>query len=568
MFNRYIAVLAVLFLILKIEAQPVNLHWAKPTGGLSSDAGFSIATDKAGNVYTAGNFRDKVDFDPGPGVFMLRSKGDDDIFISKFDGTGNFVWAKQIGGTDYDNGSSITIDDAGNIYMAGFFQGTCDVDPGPNVVSLSSNGSNDVFVCKLNPAGNLVWARQFGGPSSDMCLSVSLDSTKNIYIGGYFIGAVDFDPGPGSFNLSSHGAQDIFVSKFDNDGNFLWTAAMGGPLSDMCNAIAADKTGNCFITGSFMSTADFDPGSAAYNLTSSGLLDAFAAKLDNNGRLLWAGQMGSPSQDEQGYAIAADAAGNAYLAGNFNDSADFDPGPGVFDLVSNGSSDIFVVKLDNYGNLAWAKQMGGSSEDAAYTLAVDTLMNVYTAGSFGTTADFDPGNGNFNITATGMYDIFISKLNASGNFVWAEKIGGDSLENALAMTVDKSGNIYATGYFTSKCDFDPGIGTYTLSSAGRYDIFTVKLGPGVTGVNENEPVISGQSVFPNPTTGIVNVVMRNKTEQLKLTVMDVTGQTVLEKSNLSGSQFTLDLSALAEGIYFLEMRQGQQSSQVKIVKTH
>ncbi|MGZ4037843.1 MAG: SBBP repeat-containing protein, partial [Bacteroidia bacterium] len=177
------------------RAQTLNLHWAKQIGSTSSDAGFSITTDKPGNVYTAGNFRGHVDLDPGNGTFMVHSFGSDDMFITKLDATGNFVWAKQLGGPDYDNGSAITIDTYGNIYIAGFFQGTSDLDPGPGIFNLSSNGSNDVFIAKLNPSGNFIWAKQVGGASSDMCLSVATDSLGNVYAGGYFIGAVDFDPG-------------------------------------------------------------------------------------------------------------------------------------------------------------------------------------------------------------------------------------------------------------------------------------------------------------------------------------------------------------------------------------
>jgi hypothetical protein len=384
------------------------------------------------------------------------------------------IWAKAIGGTETDQGSSIAVDASGNVYTTGSYEGTVDFDPGAGTFNLTAAVNGGIFVSKLDAAGNFVWAKAMGGTGIEVGYSITIDASGNILTTGNFNGTADFDPGAGTFNLTSAAASnDIFISKLDATGNFVWAKAMGGANTDIGRSIATDAWGYVYTTGMFVNTVDFDPGAGTFNLTSAGIADIFVSKLDAAGNFVWAKAMGGTGFDI-GYSIALDASGNVYTTGKFESTADFDPGVGTFNLTSAGVEDIFISKLDAAGNFVWAKSMGGTSYDHGYSIALDASGNVYTTGIFGDTIDFDPGVGTFNLTAAGQLDIFISKLDAAGNFVWVKAMGGANTDIGRSITVDASGNVYTTGEFGGTVDFDPGAGTFNLNS-GDGRIFISKL---------------------------------------------------------------------------------------------
>ena len=178
------------------------------------------------------------------------------------------------------------------------------------------------------------------------------------------------------------------------------------------------------------------------------------------------------------FCVTSDSYGNVYTIGMFNDTVDFDPGIGVFQLASNGLTDIYVQKLDPQGNLIWVKQMGGAFADYGYSIVTDDLGNVYTTGNFHDSVDFDPGSGSDILVANGDIteeDIFIQKLDANGNLVWVKQIGGLFRDSGNSIDIDELGNIYIAGLFSDQVDFDPGIATNTVNSNGDTDIFILKL---------------------------------------------------------------------------------------------
>jgi len=473
------------FLTGAAHSQDLSLAWAKRMGGSSSEGGWSIALDAAGNVYTTGSFSGTVDFDPGVGVYNLvsASAGNDDIFVSKLDAAGNFVWAKRMGGSDSDYGISIAIDATGNVLTMGIFKGQTDFDPGPGVFNLipTNSSSYSTFVSKLDADGNFVWAKGIGTDQSGVSTivgSITLDPSGNVYITRYFYASTDFDPGPGIFSLTSAGSYDIFVSKLDPAGNFLWAKRIGGTDADYATAIVIEAGGGVYVTGIFSGTADFDPGPGVFNLISVGDADIFVCKLNASGNFVWAKRMGG-TESVSSDALTRDAANNVYLTGFFSGTVDFDPGPGVFNLTTanTGTGEIFVSKLDPAGNFLWAKKIGGSTDSRGQSIALDVAGNVYTTGYFSGTADFDPGPGFFNLVSAGSGDNFVCKLDASGNFIWAKSMGGTGSESGYDLTLDVAGNVYTTGYFSGTADFDPEPGAFNLVSAGSSDIFVVKLSP-------------------------------------------------------------------------------------------
>lgn len=369
------------------------------------------------------------------------------------------------------------VDPSGNVYTTGYFDGTIDFDPGPGTYNLTTAGSYDIYIVKLDASGNLVWARSIGGMYSDLGLSIAIDASGNVYTTGSFVGTVDFDPGSGVFNMTSAVADDIFVSKLDAMGNFVWAKSIAGAAGlDYGFDIAVSAAGNVYTTGTFRGPADFDPGNDTFYLNSSAANDIFVSKLDASGNFIWAKGIGGPgATEDRGIAITLDAAENVYTTGYFQGTVDFDPGVGIANMTSAGNKDIFYSKLDAAGNFVWAKRTGGTGNDASYGLAIDIAGNVYATGQYEGTVDFDPGAGTANLTSSGSWDIYVHKLDASGNYIWAKSMGGTSDECGNALDVDAAGNVYVTGYFRGTSDFDPGSGVYNLVSAGSRELFIAKL---------------------------------------------------------------------------------------------
>jgi len=326
-----------------------------------------------------------------------------------------------------------------------------------------------------NPTFQL--AEHIGSSNNDVCKSIVTDNFGNVYMTGQFLGTVDFDPGPDTFNLSSPATSGIFISKFDNGGNLIWAKSIAGSYSDNSGmSIALDANGNVYTTGIFSIGADFDPGPNTF-IMNTAYVGAFILKLDPSGNFIWAKSV----NDARGVKIAVDASGNVFTTGYFHGGPDFDPGPAAFPMVSQGSAngynpiDIFILKLNASGNFVWAKRIGGNAEDAAYSMAIDESGNIYTTGVFRTTCDFDPGESIFNLTAAGYGDVFILKLNAEGNFLWVKQFGGVTEDYCFSMVLDAQANIYTTGWFSGNVDFDPGAQSFYLNSPGAYNTFISKL---------------------------------------------------------------------------------------------
>jgi hypothetical protein len=387
-----------------------------------------------------------------------------------------FQWAGKMGSNMQDEGHGIAVDTLGNVYTTGFFETTCDFDPGPGVFNMVSLGDKDIFISKLNSSGNLVWAKRIGKNGGDFSNSIAVDDSGNVYITGSFTGsAVDFDPGPGTYPMSTAGSYDIYILKLDAAGNFAWAKQFGAAAPDNGNSITIDKAGYIYATGSFSSACDFDPGAGVHMLAPQG---AFVLKLDAGGNFKWAENIG---EHAGAISMKTDQHGNAYITGTFGLTSDFDPGASAYSLTPFGGVDIFVSKLDSSGNFIWAKQMGGTGDETANDIAVDTTGNVYLTGKFQLTCDFDPGAASYPLTSisAAYWDIFTEKLDVNGDFLWAFRIGGTSTgqgDVGFGIQVDDSANVYTTGNFVgNNIDFDPGPSSFPLYSGNNQCIFIQKL---------------------------------------------------------------------------------------------
>ncbi|MCK4311168.1 MAG: SBBP repeat-containing protein [Candidatus Cloacimonetes bacterium] len=467
--KRTFILLGLLLITVYTFAQAPDWQWATQAGGGDLDFGSGITIDDAGNSYVTGRFEGTATF----GSYSLTSSGEYDIFVAKMDAIGNWQWATKAGGTGWDGGCGITIDDTGNSYVTGYFFGTATFGS----YSLTSSGDSDIFVAKIDADGNWQWATKAGGTGSDVGFVITIDDAGNSYVTGFFSDTATF----GSYSLTSSGGEDIFVAKIDADGNWQWATKAGGTNADFGYGITIDDAGNSYVTGFFSDTATF----GFYSLNSSGGDDIFVAKMDAVGNWQWVTQAGGIVMD-YGWGITIDDAGNSYVTGFFSDTATF----GSYTLTSCGDSDIFVAKIDADGNWQRATQAGGISYDKGYGITIDDAGNSYVTGYFRDTATF----GSYSLTSCGDSDIFVAKIDADGNWQWATQAGGTDWDYGRAITIDDAGNSYVTGMFEGTATF----GSYSLTSSGWFDIFVTKLNSSVFAENEISPIINSLSNYPNP----------------------------------------------------------------------
>jgi len=582
------------------SAQP-GLVLAKNMGGTNTDRGYSIAVDASGNVYTTGYFAGTADFNPDPAIsYTLTSAGGYDIFVSKLNSSGNFVWAKTMGGTSGDYGLDIVVGASGNVYTTGFFGGTADFNPDPAIsYTLTSAGGDDIFVSKLDASGAFVWAKNMGGVSGDIAYSIALDGSGNVYTTGIFQSTADFNPDPAiSYTLTSAGLEDIFVSKLNSSGNFVWVKNMGGTSLDYCKSIALDASGNIYTTGYFDGTADFDPDPAiSYTLTSAGGTDIFVSKLDASGTFVWAKRMGGTSADYC-QSIALDGAGNVYTTGYFQGTVDFDPGAGTSNLVSAGGYDIFVSELDASGNFLCAGSMGGTSTDVGLSIALDGSGNAYTTGFFGGTADFDPCTGISNLTSAGSDDIFVAKYTGCNCGIvlpiellsftaTAEENGDDRKVRCNWSTASETSNDYfaiqrsVDGVNFEQVGTVQGTGNSTATlhyvfydehpflGLSYYRLKQVDYNRQYSYSNIEAVYFGGVEIvnlYPNPANSLINIETSAKTP-FEINIMNVYGEIILKQQTV-GSQYTIDVSKFESGIYFIQAVSQGKTYNHKIIITH
>ncbi|HNR19974.1 MAG TPA: T9SS type A sorting domain-containing protein [Bacteroidia bacterium] len=392
-------------------------------------------------------------------------------------------WARQIGGTGNDLGTSLTIDAQGYIYLSGLFSDTVDLDPGNNTFNTFSVDATDGFVSKLDSMGNLIWTKVIAGTGNQTISAISLDNLGNVIVTGYFEDDVDFNPGTGTAILNSFGNNDIFILKLNpTTGGFVWVKQIGGSGNEATRiAVKTDPQGKIYFCGYFEQTVDFDTGTGIFNLTSAGGYDGFVCQLDSSGNLGWVKQFAGSGIYQYPLSLAIDNTGSIYITGSFNGDLDLDPGIGNH-LVSATTTaildgDIFICKLDNIGNFLWGASFGSPGTEQPNNILIDNFGAVILSGIFTNTIDFDFGLGIASLTSFGSNDVFLLRLDASGAFLWVRQFGGVASDVGGGLEIDASGNIYLAGAFKDYADFDPGASVYGMSTqlSYLYNTFLCKL---------------------------------------------------------------------------------------------
>jgi hypothetical protein len=472
-----------LFSICTLHVSAQHLMWAKTLGALRpNDVAYAVASDNHGNVITTGTFQDTADLDPSKGQQWFIAQGQEDVFITKLDSNGLYLWSKQIGGVQGDFGYAITTDANDNIYVAGSFSNRCDFNVGGTSYNIMSQGFSDAFVAKYNANGTLLWVKSFGGISAEEVFAIALKPNGNILLGGYFMGFCDFDPGASSHILNPIGVQDAFVNELDSNGNFIQAFAVSGALKECIYGICSDYRNNIFISGYFEGSADFDPSNTIYNLSSAGGSfdkDFFLAKYTPNGTLLWAKNGGGIFAD-MAFGLCVDHKQNVLTTGWFETQADFDPSNATYSVntyAGTNDRDAFIWKLDSTGTFKWVAPLGGTDIQTGYGIACDPQNNIYTAGFNKDSMDIDPSANKTMIVSKGDFDIYVHSLDENGNVRWGFDIGGPTDDGANALCLDINDNVLVVGGTSDTTDFDPNTSdTFNIQTQYLYDAFIAKYG--------------------------------------------------------------------------------------------
>lgn len=490
---KYVMMLMALLTNNEMYAQNLNTVWARSFSGLNQEVGKCITTDRHSNIYTAGYFTGTIDLDPGAGVYNVNTNGLQDVFISKLNSSGNLIWAKRIGGIGNDMIYSMALDTSGSIYISGYFHNSMDADPGPGTFYLNSTSSysQDIFIIKLDTNASLLWAKSIGGNGyydslgnsyDAICSSYSIatDKQANVYFTGSYLGTIDFDPGIGVHWSSSLSVPNIFISKLDATGNLLWVKTMGeNKQGDEAYSVVTDTNGNCYINGVFADTLDIDPGPSVYQISSLAYNAAFIVKLNYNGEFCWVQTLSgtNPNDRATAFSLSLDHLNNVYCTGIFKGECEYGNSLMSGNLISQGNYDVFLMKIDSYGTLQWAKSFGGSNADYCYSLHTDFNSGIFLGGSFKGSMDADPATPVYNLVSysPNSSDLFISAFSSTGDLIGACSMGGSGNDLVNAIFVDSMNQVVVAGYYSNTVDFDSGLAVNNLTAIGGVDAFVLKL---------------------------------------------------------------------------------------------
>lgn len=537
--------------ILSLKGQ--TWQWAFQGGGGSSDVGQGIAIDSKDNVLVVADYMGNINY----GGQFLTGVPFSNCLVAKHDATGNLLWVSR---AEYVNSKGISVDRLGNSYITGncgfsTFFGTT------NSITATQQGNGDAFIAKYDSSGNVLWVKTWGyAYSVDIANTIKTDQFGNSYIAGqsnYF-----------NHNIGDE-SSNYFISKYDTQGNLLWTKTPNWQGSAAPNNLDIDAAGNCYITGVFRDTAFFDnitllaPTCFQCNYKNH----IFIVKYDKNGNVLWAKREGTDY--DEGHGISLDKKGNFYLTGSHSNPSTF----GLTTLNGSGTGGMFIAKYDTSGNIIWA-QHGGASLGTA--VKSDSSENCFVTGGFKGSAIF--GSGANAVTLTSIKtngDFFVAIYDKYGNLKWAVVPGGSNWDGneSTAINIDTQNNCFITGGFSQTTIFGNTTLNAPYATNGYADIFVAKIKEAtITNITETaiSPSVGELVIFPNPTIDIFSVsyITTEETGNIEVNVRNVLGQVVFKErqNNFNGKYYrTLDFGNKAKGIYFIEIVCGKSCLGKKIV---
>ena len=447
---RHIPIVCLLTISALLESSSLNavpVHdWSERFGGSNVNTAYDVAVDGSGNAVIVGTFAGTMNL----GGAALTSAGSYDIFLAKFDANGVHQWSQRFGGSGLDGARAVSMDDAGNITITGYFRAPVSFGGAP----LAGRGGLDIFVARFDGAGLHQWSQWYGSSGNDEGQDIVVDASGNVIVTGQYGGAINFSGGAGT---PGFGSLDVFVLKLDGAGAYQWSKGMGGLNPDAGYGVAVDASHNVFLTGTFNGTVDFGGGP----LISAGSSDVFVVKYDENGVHQWSTRLGGPAAD-MGQGIGVDATGSVVVTG-----------------VYDGA---FLAKYDMDGVPQWSRSFNGSDMVQGLDLDVSAAGTIAITGNLRGTTNF----GGEALASAGDDDIFLAVYEATGAHRWSERFGNTGDDWGYGCEFDPSGNLMSTESFSASIDFGGG----ALVSAGLSDVYLVKFDDPIDVADTTPPVIT------------------------------------------------------------------------------
>jgi hypothetical protein len=523
-----------------------SVQWVKQIGV----KGYCLKTDEDANFYITGSFENTVVFDD----VSITSRGQTDIYVSKYSPDGNLIWVKTAGGERYDEGFSLTTNSTGeNIYVTGFMNDATFED---TIIT-----GYPFFIANYDSSGSLKWAQSLRTGGGGGASSIAADSRGQLYLTGSAYGLIL----PDSLGFSN---SNFFIIKFDKSGNLIWIKGTHGISNSLAvqpaqAGITCDINNNVYVAGSIQSgEIKFD---STHILIPEGILNLFVVKYDSIGNVILAIQSKGSGQAYP-ISIAVDTANNIYLTGCFEGLAKF----GDITLESIGSFDIFTVKYNENGDVVWIRQAGSTNYDSGRNIKVDKDGNVYVIGINSLSAGF---NGNV-INKGGA---FLAKYDRDGDLIYVKSIfnvddnimvsGNNFTVNDFAIVGNR--NILVTGFFNETVYFD----SLQVTGLGGGNIFVAKIMDNTTSVERNDPIPSSIILYqnyPNPFNPTTNIAFSLQAKSfVSLKVFDLVGRevaTLMSQEKTAGTyHVTFDASKLPSGVYFYRLQAGSFTETKKLV---
>ena len=567
----------------------VHAQYALSMGGTSFDEGVEVGVDAHGNAYFIGEFRDTLDFDPGPSEYLLKNLNRD-VFVVSYDNLGALRFAFKISGylASHESAGDIAVADDGSFVIVGSQPfGAIDFDPDP-IEEMVRTG--EIFVAGYTADGQPRFAVSPNGgenTSSGFGYAVTLDDSGNSYVTGSFITSLDFNPADSTGVLPNSGSSDVFLASYTSSGNYRYAYSFGGTGFDVGTGITLDTKGNVYIAGYFDGEAFFDPkdsnGDGDLEMrTSVDLSDMFLVSYTSDGafRFVYTYDVASRIEISKKVALSSDAYGNIYMSGESFGTTPFDPEDADNDgnLVNRTADPLgsaFLASYNSDGEIRFATVLKGGPS-ISRDVFTDKQGTSYITGAFGGDVDFDPDVGEAMFSSRRGEDVFVASYDSLGAYRLAFNLPSTGLSTGVGIAVDSLQNIALTGGFGGDFDIEKGAVEDWRTSAGQNDIFMTWLsGAGQVSVS-NESVDSQPEEmallqpYPNPFRSRTRFAVELASSQdVRVAVFDMLGREVAllhEGFHQSGyHQFTWQPNQLADGIYFIRVETGRTTNVKKVV---
>ena len=572
-----------------------NFRWAKSFGGKFDDNAGAMTLDANGDILITGLFRDTADFQTDSNLtFNLVASGSIDVdpFVAKFDSLGNFIWAQQFvsyGSADIMNG--ISTDSKNNVYVSGIVGGGLDVDPSSATHYISrTNGYNDGFLVKLDSVGDFKWAYVMNSPHYSKANQVCNDQRDNVYLTGYFRDSVDFDPGNAVHNKYANSGSDIFILMLDSSGNLGWVHQMGNNVIGGSEGIGVyvNENDDLIATGIYKAAMDFDPTPAVLMLPSYSLgggVNAYILKFSQC----------FPSLDIV-YLTACDSIvlpgntdtlfSNGVVTDTFLNSKGCDSVMRYYVTIHNSTSnsitqmgcDSLIINGQTFISSGVYTQTFVNTQNCDSILTLNLTINSHTVDTLTQTACNSYTLNGQTYSSSGTYTQMLQNNQGCDSILTINLTINSTTASATANGLTLSASPAGSTYQWIHCNPYSLIAgetnqTYTVTANGEYACVVTQNGCSdtsncikFTNVGLNELELQGISIYPNPTSKTFGIKSTNDLDNASMQIFNPLGQIIYRKEKMSGKKFEVDISKLANGIYTLELREGERVSRVKVLK--